>query len=80
MKIFLENQPDESAIQLAEIIGQNDLPKEWRTSRDLSLDIIIGQIDKGVSTHHSLNNLHEHMSFVSQIEPKYINEALNNEN
>ena len=40
----------------------------------------ISQIDKGISTHHSLNHLCEHMAFVSQIESKSINEALNYEN
>jgi len=41
---------------------------------------IIGQIDKGISIHLSLNNLCEHMAFVSQIEPKFVIEALNDEN
>jgi len=30
---------------------------------------VIGKTDKGVSTHHSLNNLYKHKAFVSQIEP-----------
>ena len=31
-----------------------DLPREWKTQKDLSLDNIIGEISKGVSTHTRL--------------------------
>jgi len=40
-----------------------------------SLDNVVGQIHRGVSTRKSLNLLHEHMSFVSQFETKSIHEA-----
>jgi len=53
---------------------------EWRVPRNLSLDNVIGQINKGVSTRNSLNLLCEHMAFVSQIEPKTVQEALNDSN
>ena len=59
---------------------QINLPLEWRVSRNLSLDNVIGQIHKGVSTRNSLNLLCEHMAFVSQIEPKTVQEALNDRN
>jgi len=39
-----------------------------------------GQIDKRVSTRLKLNNLWEHVAFVSQVEPKIINDALNDNN
>ena len=55
-----------------------DLPLEWRVPRDLSLDNVIGEIHRGVSTRSSLNLLCEHMA--SQIEPKSIQEALNDSN
>ena len=46
----------------------------------VSQDNIIVQIEKGVSTRHSINNICEHMTFVSQIEPKSICDALKDEN
>ena len=55
--IFLKNldnnteiQPVNSEKQPIENLQQDDLPKEWRIPRDLSVDNIIGQINKGVST------------------------------
>jgi len=33
----------------------NFLPKEWRASRDLSMDNIFENIEKRVTTRHSLN-------------------------
>ena len=53
-----------------------DLPKECKTPRDLTLDNVIGNIEKDVSTRNSLNNLCETMAFVSQEEPKNLDEAL----
>jgi len=57
-----------------------DLPKEWKTPRDVTLDNVIGNIEKGVSTRNFLNNLCETMAFVSQEEPKNLNEALKDSN
>ena len=34
-----------------------DLTREWRTQKDLSLDNIIGEISKGVSTRSRLRNV-----------------------
>jgi len=56
-----------------------DLPREWRTQRDLSLDNIIGEISKGVSTLSRLRILCNNIAFVSRIEPRNINEALYDE-
>ena len=47
------------------------------TPKGLSKDKIIGDIDKGVSTIRKLNNFCEHVAFVSQVEPKNVNDVLN---
>jgi len=46
------------------------LPREWRVPKNLSLDNVIGQVQKGVSTRRSLNQFCEHMAFVSQVEQR----------
>jgi len=56
------------------------LPKEWKTPRDLTLDKVIGKIEKGVSTRNSLNNFCKTMAFVSQVEPKNMEEAQQDNN
>ena len=43
---------------------------------DISIDNIIQDIEKGVTTRHSLNLFCEHTAFVSQVEPLSIEEAL----
>ena len=54
----------------------NYLLKEWRAPMDISIDNIIQDIEKGVTTRHSLNLFCEHTAFVSQVEPLSIEEAL----
>ena len=56
------------------------LPKEWKTPRDLTLDNVIGKIEKGVSIRNSLNNFCRTVAFASQIEPKSLEEALQDSN
>ena len=47
---------------------------------DLTLDNVIDNIEKGVSTRNSLNNSCEMTTFVSQVEPKNCDEALQDSN
>jgi len=42
-----------------------DLPREWRTSRGLSLDNVIGNVDKKVTTRSKRNNFCMNVAFVS---------------
>ena len=53
-----------------------EFPREWRTQTDLSLDNIIGEISKGVSTRSRHRILCDNMAFISQVEPRNIDEAL----
>ena len=56
------------------------LPREWGEPRNISLDKVIGQVQKWVSTRRSLNHFCEHMAFVSQVEPKTVAKALEENN
>ena len=53
-----------------------EFPREWRTQKDLSLDNIIGEISRCVSMRSRLRILCNNMAFVSQVEPRNIDEAL----
>ena len=44
--------------------------------RDHPLDTIIGEISRGVQTRSRLASFYQHLSFVSSIEPKKIDEEL----
>jgi len=84
--IFLKNldnntkiQPIESSIQPIENLQQEDLPKDWKVPRDLSIDNIIGQIHEGVSTRRHMAEFCNHTAFVSKIEPQSVCEALKDE-
>jgi len=74
-----ENQLVDYEKQLIENMQQCELPKEWRIPRDLSVENIIGQINRGVSTRRIVANFCNHTTFVSNVEPKSINEALKDE-
>jgi len=74
-----KKQPTISTKQLVEFLQQDELPQEWRIPRDLSVEKIIGQIQKGVCTRRTISNYCKHMGFVSQVEPNTISEALKDE-
>jgi len=58
----------------------DDLPKVWTTPKDMSLDNMIGDMSKGISTRKQLSQLCLNVAFVSQIEPKTVDDALKDEN
>jgi len=68
------NKLVEKEIQSAKKVADNNLPKEWIKPKGLSKDNIIGDISQGVSTRCKLV-FFEHVAFVSQIEPKNVNDA-----
>jgi len=53
-----------------------EIPTKWITQKDLSLDNIIGEISKGVSTCSRHRILCNNMTFVSQVKQWNIDEAL----
>ena len=55
--------------------SNDELPKEWKASKDHPFDNIIGDISKGITTRHSHKDLCNNMAFVSIVEPKNINEV-----
>ena len=71
-------EPEDQSTEQEVVIDRisSGLPKEWRVPRNLSLDNVIGQVQKGVSTGSALNQFCEHMTFVSQTEPKTVADAL----
>ena len=77
LESFPEKQSIDSSKQPVEILQQDELSKEWRIPRDLSVENIIGQIKEGVSTRSTVSNFCRHTNFVSQVEPNTIDEALN---
>ena len=69
------NQSAEKEIQSTEKVVDNNLPKEWIEPEGLSKGNIIGDVELGVSTRHKLA-FFQHVAFVSQIEPKNMDDAL----
>jgi len=65
--------------QLTEKAIDSYLPKDWIQPKGLSKDNIIGDIKQEVSTRRRIVFC-EHVAFVSQIEPKNVNDALNDSN
>ena len=77
--IFLKNLGSNTKIQPIENLQQEDLPKDWKVPRDLSIDNIIGQIHKEVSTRRHMAEFCNHIAFISKIEPQSMCEALKDE-
>ena len=58
--------------------GSSCVQKEWRYASSHPNDLIIGDPEQGVKTHSSIN-LFNNLVFVSQIEPKSLKDAENDE-
>ena len=59
-------------------LAHGDLPKEWHFKKDHLKDLIFDEPSKEVTTRHSLKHLNI-IAFISQIDPRNIDEALNDE-
>ena len=73
------NQSAEKEKKPTEKVADNNSPKDWIQPRGLSKDNIIGDIKQGVSTRRRIVFC-KHVAFISQIEPKNVNDALNDSN
>ena len=55
---------------------KDDLPKDWKFRKAHPQELIIGDTTKGVTTHSKLKSF-VNLVFISQIEPKNVDDALN---
>jgi hypothetical protein len=66
----------EESMKNASLLEQEQqLPKSWRIVKNHPIDQILGDPSQGVNTRSSLRNVCNNMAFVSEIEPKNIEEA-----
>ena len=66
--------------QLEKGESSQELPKEWKFVTNHPQDQIIGHPSIGVRTRFSLRNIYNNLAFISQIEPKKLNDAIIDEN
>ena len=66
--------------QLEQGESSQELPKEWRFVTNHPQDQIIDNPSIGVRTRSSLRNICNNLAFISQIEPKKLNDAIIDEN
>ena len=66
--------------QLEQGESSQELPKEWKFVTNHPQDQIIGNLSIGVRTRSSLRNICNNLAFISQIEPKKLNDAIIDEN
>ena len=57
---------------------KDDLPKDWKFKKSHPQELIIGDTSKGVTTRSKLKDL-VNLAFISQIEPKNVDDALSDE-
>jgi len=76
---FQENKEDQDKNEREEVMQpipkHPDLPKEWRYAYGHHKELILSDLSKGVITRSSIRNECDYIAFVSQIEPKCIEEA-----
>ena len=71
----LEGPSKEESEELPQPTLKDDLPKDWQFKKAHPQDLIIGDTTKGVTTRSQLKSI-INLTFISQIEPKNIDDAL----
>ena len=74
----LEGPSKEDSEKMPQSTSKDDLPKDWQFKKAHSQDLIIGDTIKGVTTRSKLNSI-VNLALISQIKPKNIDDALNDE-
>jgi len=72
---YFKEALDEMYLNENPLTEPEDLAKSWKSPGGLSLENVIGDISKGVIT-RNMSNFCMTVAFVSQIEPKSVEEAL----
>ena len=80
-----DHKKEESPLELPppqQVQGESsqNLPKEWKFVINQTQNQIIANPSSGVRTRSFLRNICNNLAFISQIEPKNINDALDDEN
>ena len=70
----LEDPKKEEDEEMPQPTLKYDLPKDWQFKKAHPQDLIIGDTTKGVTTRSQLNSI-INLAFISQIEPKNIDDA-----
>ena len=71
----LEGTSKEDSEEMPQPTLKDDLPKDWQFNKSHPQDLIIGDTTKGVTTRSKLKFI-INLAFISQIEPKNVDDAL----
>ena len=74
----LEGLSKEESEEMPQPSLKDDLPKDWKFKKSHPQDLIISDTTKGITTRSQLKSI-VNLAFISQIEPKNIDDALNDE-
>ena len=74
----LEGRSKEESEERPQPTLKNNLPKDWQFKKAHPQDFIIGDTTKGVTTRSQLKSI-VNLAFISQFEPKNIDDALYDE-
>ena len=74
----LEGPSKKDCEEMLQCTLKDGLSKDWEFKKTYPQDFIIGDTIKGVTTHSKIKSI-VNLAFISQIEPKNIDDALNDE-